>query len=92
MIGTGEDPGIAPRSVEEIFDLLRPIEKTCRVSVSATLVELYLDNLVDLLASESAAGAAKKLEVKEDLITNSTYISNATVREEKMEDGNDDLS
>ncbi|EAR88126.2 kinesin motor catalytic domain protein (macronuclear) [Tetrahymena thermophila SB210] len=80
MQGTREMPGITPRSVNELFNLLKPIQKTCKVTISAYIMELYMDNLIDLLAPPNSI-MQKKLEIKEDYITNTTYVQNATIAE-----------
>ncbi|KAL4476410.1 hypothetical protein ABPG74_010143 [Tetrahymena malaccensis] len=80
MQGTRETPGITPRSVNELFNLLKPIQKTCKVTISAYIMELYMDNLIDLLAPPNSM-MQKKLEIKEDYITNTTYVQNATIAE-----------
>ena len=61
-----EASGLIPRAVHTIFDELNS-DKTCRYSVSASHLEVYLEQPYDLLASESAGGWKAGSHMKERL-------------------------
>lgn len=76
MHGTPENPGITPRSIEELFSHASQLESTCDVTISCNMVELYLDTLIDLLPPKGKKG--QHLDIKED-IKGMVYIQNITV-------------
>lgn len=47
MTGTPEKPGLTPRSIEELFRIMKE-KAQCTFKISTYFVELYNDNLVDL--------------------------------------------
>ncbi|GBG30564.1 Kinesin-like protein KIN-14E [Hondaea fermentalgiana] len=51
MVGSQEHPGIVRRSVTEIFAIREKTKKTHSLVVKLYVLEIYLDNLVDLLYS-----------------------------------------
>jgi len=69
MTGSLDAPGLAPRTVDELFDLAQKSVK--QVSISLIQVELFCDKLIDLQANE-----VKNLEIKQDgQITNATEVA-----------------
>ena len=62
MIGGGGMPGIAPRAFAEIFDLLNANEKQFSYQVTLYMVELYNDQLLDLMDKKNT----NKLDIKKD--------------------------
>lgn len=56
VTGSADNPGIVPRSFQEMFAVKERLEKDNHftVSFSCYMVELYLDRLIDLLAPDSA--------------------------------------
>merc|ERR1719217_587687 len=54
MYGTDADPGIAPRAVAELFRLCEEQAHRRECNVYASMVELYNNDLADLLLTKSA--------------------------------------
>jgi len=62
-------PGITPRAVNLLFDIIHDNEATFRTKVKVYMVELYLDTLVDLLYKVDKgkrAAAGPKLDIKKN--------------------------
>jgi hypothetical protein len=78
MHGNAENPGITPRAVDELFNLISNLQNHCEINISCHMVELYMDTLIDLLPQK---GLKKPLhlEIKED-IKGMIYIQNVCVR------------
>lgn len=55
MLGTPEEPGIAPRAFTRLFQLLDEGRARQEAAVSTYMLELYNDKLIDLL--KPAVGA-----------------------------------
>lgn len=67
MHGNNENPGITPRSINEIFKILEGMSGYCDMSISCNMVELYMDNLIDLLPNKENRGQkAPSIDIKED--------------------------
>lgn len=49
ILGAPGAPGLAPRTFTRLFELAREAEARCDVRVSAYVLELYNDRLIDLL-------------------------------------------
>jgi len=83
--GEGEHRGIAPRTVQALFERLGRLDsRRFRYTVRAHLVELYKTDLLDLLASckgTAAASGSARLEVRRDVRTGDTTIDNVDERE-----------
>ena len=79
MYGTKERPGITPRAIDEIYNILSQMESFCDIKVSCHMVELYLDILIDLLIGKENKKPHQNLEIKEDM-KGMIYIQNVTVR------------
>lgn len=54
--GTNEQPGIVPRVLEELFRQ-QSLDKSCSLTFSMSILEVYKGNLKDLLAPRSALRA-----------------------------------
>lgn len=68
MYGTVEEEGIAPRCVTELFDVLDGLRCDRSVTVAASMVELYSDRLIDMLAERRPGdvGEQPKLKLRQD--------------------------
>lgn len=68
MYGNAESPGLVPRMLREIFALIgKQSSRTMKHSVRCYMMELYRDDLVDLLAPRGRKGQGPPaLEVKKD--------------------------
>jgi len=79
--GEGEQRGVVPRTVELLFTVLERLDadRFCH-TVRAHLVELYKQDLVDLLSVGRGAG---KLEVRRDARTGDSSLDNVEEREVK---------
>lgn len=78
--GDKENPGIAPRSLAELYKTTEMMKEYYEVSIDCYMVELYIDKLYDLLLTKdqkSSFKAPPQLEIKEDQSTNMVYIQNA---------------
>lgn len=49
MTGPPENPGITRRAIRRVYDLIKSLGDTATATVSCYMVELYRDNLVDLM-------------------------------------------
>lgn len=61
--GTGDQPGLTPRAIVELFDILKSMTNFS-IRLSCYMVELYLNSLRDLLLPKGANEA--ELDVKEE--------------------------
>ena len=76
--------GVIPRSVKEIFNTIQMQEKDYEVSVQASFVELYREQLYDLLSTESHRKEDCVCDLREDpvkgvVIPNLTLVDVASV-------------
>lgn len=60
MLGTGEQPGIIPRSLADLFNLISASNGR-EYKVKITYIEIYNENLRDLLSNND-----EPLEIRED--------------------------
>lgn len=60
MEGTEEDRGVNFRILEELFHIIRERQKLYRYSVSVSVLEVYNEQIRDLLDSGTQAGVAAK--------------------------------
>jgi hypothetical protein len=76
--GTDQRPGIVPRALEELFTLRKNKELSYTVVFECYMVELYLDQLHDLLAPEpdEINQRKPKLDLREDPETGMMSIMN----------------
>ncbi|PON67278.1 Kinesin-like protein [Parasponia andersonii] len=66
MEGTTEDRGVNFRILEELFHIVRERQKLYRYCVSVSVLEVYNEQIRDLLGSGTQAGvAAKRLEIRQ---------------------------
>ena len=70
---TPEGEGLTPRAVRELFSIIRRNSGKLSISVKVYMLELYLDNLQDLL-SDPKDKATQKLEVKKTPKGNVTVV------------------
>jgi hypothetical protein len=69
MYGHTGDPdmwGIAPRCIRELYELIEGTKQTLEVEVSCSMIQLYNDELLDLLNSDSDSESKPKLDLKMD--------------------------
>ena len=60
MLGTGEEPGLIPRSLADLFSLIQAHgDKQFKIKI--TYVEIYNENLRDLLSNNE-----EPLDIRED--------------------------
>ncbi|KAJ6332750.1 hypothetical protein OIU77_008744 [Salix suchowensis] len=66
MEGTEEDRGVNFRTLEQLFRMIKEREKLFRYDVSVSVLEVYNEQIQDLLVSDSQPGvAAKRLEIRQ---------------------------
>lgn len=71
MLGSDSLPGITPRAITRLYELLHEMGEAVTFSVTAYMVELYNDHLVDLFwvsehSKSKSAGPAPRLDIKKD--------------------------
>jgi hypothetical protein len=81
MTGNPEMPGITPRAMAEIFRVIEKNAGLFQYTVSCTMMELYNDQLVDLLwkPKKKKGEEPPKLNVKRDQVTGWVSVENAIV-------------
>ena len=84
IYGDDENPGLAPRAMREVMRCIHRDSKKCSVNMECYMLELYRDDLVDLLRPQGASDAPK-LEIKKDT-KGWVTVPNATVTEVSNED------
>jgi kinesin family protein C2/C3 len=60
MEGTEEDHGVNFRTLEQVFCMIKEREKLFRYDVSVSVLEVYNEQIRDLLVSDSQPGVAAK--------------------------------
>jgi len=58
--GSGEGQGTAPRTIAELYRLIKQDEDRVQFTVIASMMELYRNELVDLLASRAGGASPKR--------------------------------
>jgi len=89
MYGNVEDPGLAPRSISALFDVIRKEEKagTKQFRIKAYMIEVYKQDIIDLLTPPAAKNTApsnvkeKSLEVKRDVGRGIMFVDGVTERQ-----------
>lgn len=69
MVGNKDLPGVTPRAVKRLFQLIEKNKGVFDVTLTAYMVELYLDNLIDLfykVENPRERADPPKLEIKKD--------------------------
>eukprot|EP00899_Mesostigma_viride_P003780 jgi/Mesvir1/13402/Mv16489-RA.1 len=84
MAGTPQMPGIQNRAISEIFSLIEQNSASLAVTVKLYMLELYNDNLMDLLLPASVKDRPK-LDLKKDERTGLMTVAGAVVVECKTE-------
>ncbi|CAL5029436.1 unnamed protein product [Urochloa decumbens] len=84
IYGSDNNPGLTPRATSELFRVIKRDGNKYSFSLKAYMVELYQDNLVDLLLPKSAK--QQKLEIKKDskgvvTVENATVVSISSIEE-----------
>ncbi|GAB4846713.1 hypothetical protein Ancab_025719 [Ancistrocladus abbreviatus] len=66
MEGTAEARGVNYRTLEELFNIIREKQKQFRYEITVSALEVYNEQIRDLLASGTQPGvASKRLEIKQ---------------------------
>eukprot|EP00204_Picochlorum_oklahomense_P000034 CAMPEP_0118798274 /NCGR_PEP_ID=MMETSP1161-20130426/689_1 /TAXON_ID=249345 /ORGANISM="Picochlorum oklahomensis, Strain CCMP2329" /LENGTH=1157 /DNA_ID=CAMNT_0006725649 /DNA_START=176 /DNA_END=3649 /DNA_ORIENTATION=+ len=86
IYGSDELPGLTPRGVTELFDILERQSGKTSSKVQVSMLELYIDDLQDLLSDKKADGKKTRLEIKKDpkgvvTVPGSTIVEVHSVRE-----------
>ncbi|CAN6241304.1 unnamed protein product [Urochloa humidicola] len=84
IYGSDNNPGLTPRATSELFRVMKRDGNKYSFSLKAYMVELYQDNLVDLLLPKNAK--QQKLEIKKDskgvvTVENATVVSISSIEE-----------
>ncbi|XP_066344764.1 kinesin-like protein KIN-14I [Miscanthus floridulus] len=84
IYGSDNNPGLTPRATSELFRVIKRDSNKYSFSLKAYMVELYQDNLVDLLLPRNAKQL--KLEIKKDskgvvTVENATVVSISSIEE-----------
>ena len=67
MVGTPAYPGVTPRAMEEMFNILNHMPSHYIWQVSCYMVEIYMDVLVDLFLPKDFKGTPPNLTIKKDV-------------------------
>lgn len=78
IAGDPQNPGIVPRAMRKLYDILQGQSKIATFSVSCYMLELYNDMLYDLFFQEK--GESPRLEIKKDA-KGMVVVSGALIRE-----------
>ncbi|OEL25418.1 Kinesin-like calmodulin-binding protein-like protein [Dichanthelium oligosanthes] len=84
IYGSDNNPGLTPRATSELFRVIKRDGNKYSFSLRAYMVELYQDNLVDLLLPKNVK--QQKLEIKKDskgvvTVENATVVSISSIEE-----------
>ena len=84
IYGDDANPGLSPRAIAEVMRCVHRDSSTCSVKMECYMLELYRDDLVDLLLPQGSD--APKLDIKKDkqgwvTVPNATMVSVATEAE-----------
>jgi len=84
IYGSDNNPGLTPRATSELFRVIKRDGNKYSFSLKVYMVELYQDNLVDLLLPKNAK--QQKLEIKKDskgvvTVENATVVSISSIEE-----------
>ncbi|TVU16478.1 hypothetical protein EJB05_40046 [Eragrostis curvula] len=84
IYGSENNPGLTPRATSELFRVIKRDGNKYSFSLKAYMVELYQDNLVDLLLPKNSK--PQKLEIKKDskgvvTVENATVVSISSIEE-----------
>ncbi|KAK3143436.1 hypothetical protein QOZ80_4AG0300290 [Eleusine coracana subsp. coracana] len=84
IYGSENNPGLTPRATAELFRVIKRDGNKYSFSLKAYMVELYQDNLVDLLLPKNSK--PQKLEIKKDskgvvTVENATVVSISSIEE-----------
>lgn len=60
MEGTHDNRGVNYRTLEELFHIVEERKKTFRYEISVSVLEVYNEQIRDLLVSESQPGVTSK--------------------------------
>ena len=77
-------PGITPRAISKLFDLIEENKDIAKTTVRCFMVELYLDSLNDLLLKAEAKGKKvkeEKLDIGMDKNTGMVMVSGAKIKD-----------
>lgn len=77
MMGTDNNPGVNRRAVRELFDICSKRDDY-EYQISLSLMEIYNENIYDLLRTESTPTA---LKVRTDEKTGFNYVEDLIVRD-----------
>mmetsp|Transcript_96986 Transcript_96986/g.278680 ORF Transcript_96986/g.278680 Transcript_96986/m.278680 type:complete len:1237 (-) Transcript_96986:58-3768(-) len=66
MAGVPGQLGISPRTIQEIFDVTNRNKDRFEYTIMASMLELYRQELVDLLVKGNPAAAKNKLKIRDD--------------------------
>jgi len=66
MYGNSDQEGMAPRTINELFKIMKRDEARFNFTVMASMLELYQSQVVDLLTKNSPATSSVKLNIRVD--------------------------
>eukprot|EP00756_Hemistasia_phaeocysticola_P011876 Hpha_TRINITY_DN15152_c3_g15::TRINITY_DN15152_c3_g15_i1::g.127286::m.127286 len=79
MEGSPDMPGLTPRCINEVYEIVEGMTSQYDYSVSCYMLELYTDNLHDLLLTPEQKKSAPHLDIKKDS-KGMVFVQGATVR------------
>jgi len=66
MYGVKGQEGVAPRTIQELYRVMEEGKSRCNYTVMCSMLELYRNDLVDLLSKDNPAASKGKLNIKVD--------------------------
>merc|ERR1719222_1146990 len=68
MYGVPSEPGAAPRTIGELFHFIEEGRSRFNYTVMASMLELYRNDLVDLLSKGNPSATRSKLTVRQEKV------------------------
>ena len=65
--GEPSNPGVTPRAIEDLFQILGSFPKHYTWQVSCYMIEIYMDTLIDLFLPKEQKGNSPSLSIKKDV-------------------------
>jgi len=78
MLGSAKEPGVSPNTISNVFEVIKDQEHAYDIKIKASMVELYKNAIVDLLA-EKLHGVPNDRKIRYDPGKNIVYFDPAPI-------------